>query len=132
MSVDKETLFKPRVPEGELDVPGIGTIRIRGLSRGEVFAVQQAKGTAVVERKILAFGLVDPSLTETEAGRWQEASPAGELEPVVDEIRKLSGLTDGAEKAAYQSFPDEPGDGAGVLPGGEAGDDGGPAAPGDG
>lgn len=126
--MDKELLFKARVPEDTVDIPGLGTVRVRGLSRGEVFAVQQAKGLAATERKILAFGMLDPALTEAEAGRWQEASPGGELEPVVDKIRDLSGLSEDSEKKAMSTFPDEPGDGVRVLPGAEAVDDGGASA----
>lgn len=128
MSVDKERLLKPRVPEGEVELEGLGTVRVRGLSRGEVFMVQQMKGTAAVERKILALGVVDPALTESEAGQWQEASPAGELEPVVQKIQELSGLAEGSAKEAMLGFREEPGPGVRVLPGAETVDNGGPAA----
>lgn len=107
MSIDKETLFKPRTTEDVVELDGIGTIRVRGLTRTEVFMVQQCKGTEASERKILSLGVVDPSLTEVEARRWQENSPAGEIEPVVDKIRKLSKLHDGADKESYKSVRDE-------------------------
>jgi hypothetical protein len=127
--MDKDLLFKARLPEGEIDVPGVGTVRVRGLTRGEVFAVQEVKGVAYAERKILALGMLDPELTETEAGRWQESSPAGEMEPVVELIRELSGLAEDAPKTAMRSFRDgQPaGDGVRSLPGAEAVDDSGAA-----
>lgn len=108
MSVDKEALFAPRLPEDDVEIPGVGTVRVRALSRGEVFGVQKLQGTPVIERKILALGMVDPTLTEAEVQRWQDASPGGELDPVVDRIRVLSGLAEGAEKAAVLDFRDEP------------------------
>lgn len=127
--MDKELLFKPRVTEAEVEIPGVGTVRVRGLTRGQVFAMQQKEGTAAQERVMLAFGMVDPQVTEAEAGRWQEASPAGELEPVTLRIQELSGLAEGADKAAVQSFRDASDAGVRALPGAEAGDDGVPPPP---
>jgi len=111
MSVSKEALFAARLPEDDVEIPGVGSVRVRALSRGEVFGVQNAKGTPAIERKILALGMVDPTLTESEVQRWQDACPGGELDPVVDKIRELSGLADGAEKAAVLDFRGEPDDG---------------------
>lgn len=124
----KARLLKPRVPEGTVDLEGLGTVRVRGLSRGEVFMTQQVKGVEATERKIVAIGMLDPVMTEDEVRQWQRSSPAGEMEAVVDKISELSGLNKGAEKQAMQSFRDDSGDGVRVLPGGEAGHDGGPAA----
>ena len=120
----KARLLKPRVPEGTVDLE-IGTVRVRGLSRGEVFMTQQAKGVEASERKIVAIGMVDPEMTEDEVRQWQRSSPAGEMEAVVDKISELSGLNKSAEKRAMASFRDD-GPGVRVLPGAEAGDDGGP------
>ena len=131
MTVDedlKARLLKPRVPEGTVELEGLGTIRVRGLSRGEVFMIQQAKGTQAMERKMIAVGMLDPVMTEAEVGEWQKNSPAGELEPVTDKINELSGLGKKSEKQAMQTFRDGSGDGVRVLPGDEAVDDGGPAA----
>lgn len=131
MTVDKAQLFKPRLEEAEHEVPGIGTIRIRALNHDEAVAIADTKTLPAKQRKILAMGIVDPKLTEGEVGKWQMASPAGELTAVSAAISKLSGMDDEAEKAAVQSFRDEPGAGVGVLPGDEVGDDGGPDAAGD-
>lgn len=118
--MDKEALFKPRLTEAEVDIPDVGIVRVRGLSRGEVFGLQQIKDVAAYERKILALGVVDPVLTQAEVQRWQEACPAGELEPVVDKIRQLSGLDDDADKSGVQEIRGEPSDGVRILPSGEA------------
>ena len=126
--MDKDLLLKPRLPEADVEVPGIGVVRVRGLNRAEAMQVQAAKGTEATERVILALGMVDPPLTEAEAGRWQRNAPAGEIEPVSRRIAELSGLFDGADKEAYKSVRDGAGDGVRVLPGAEAGDDGGGAA----
>lgn len=111
--MDKAKLFAPRLPEADVEVPGLGvTVRVRGLSRVEVLAMRKATDNEntldgprvlVLERKMLAAGMVDPELTEAEAGRWQAASAAGELEPVVNKIQELSGLLEDSGKAAYKS-----------------------------
>ena len=127
----KARLLKSRLPEAEIDVEGVGTIRVRGLSRVEVMGVQSVKdgpGKALaIERKILAAALVDPEMTEAEVGQWQKASTAGEMEPVTDKVGELSGMAEDAAKDAYKEFEADPDAEFRVLPGSEVVDDGGPA-----
>jgi hypothetical protein len=145
--VDKEALFAPRLGDpADVEIPGVGTVTVRGLSRAEALHVQAASDATEKDRRIIAQGLVDPELLIpglkhrsddrpcekcADAGRWQQASLADEIEPVTDRIAELSGMKDGADKGAYKSLPDGSGAGVRVLPGDPAGDDGGPAAPGD-
>lgn len=144
--MDKEKLLAPRadtpsgMPEDDVEIPGVGTVRVRGLSRAEVLLLRKATDNAesidgpralVLERKTIAMAMVDPALTEGEVRRWQEISDAGELEPVTAAIRELSGMGERADKAAYKSVPGRSGIGVRVLPGGEAGADGGGAPAGD-
>lgn len=132
MTVDKELLFKPRLPEADVDVPGVGTVRVRALSRVEALSIQNVKDgpgrVEAIERKMLALALVDPELTEAEVGKWQKASAAGELEPVTNKISELSGMTDDAAKAVYKEMDADPASEFRLPPGAEAGDDRGPAA----
>jgi cell division inhibitor SulA len=115
----KEALFKPRLPEDDVEVPGVGTVRVRGLSRTEVMLMRKATDieaidgsrALVLERKMLALGMVDPQLSESEAGRWQQASAAGELDLVSDRIAQLSGMAEGAPKSGLQADGDGPGSG---------------------
>lgn len=129
--MDKELLFKPRLPEANVDVPGVGVVRVRGLSRIEALHVQAAKGPEATERRILALGMVDPPLTEAEAGQWQRASAAGEIELVSTRIAQLSGMAPESAKEAVKEFEANPDAEFRVLPGSEAGDDGGSAPVGD-
>jgi len=132
-AVAKELLLKARVPEAWVEIPGVGSVRVRGLSRGEVFVLQKTqnkKDVAGYERKLIAAAMVEPRLTELEVQAWQEASPAGELHPVGAKIRELSGLEKTAEKEAVLDFRGGPNDGVRTLPGGTTEDDGG-ADPGD-
>lgn len=133
----KARLLKPRVPEAEVELPGFGTVRVRGLSRGEALALNKGKelgiikDTATWERKIVALAMVEPTFTEDEVEQWQNASTAGgELDAVTDKITELSGLSEDADKSGV---PGDGNDGPGVraLPRGEAVDDGGAAPGGD-
>jgi hypothetical protein len=137
MSVDKDLLFKPRLAEADVEIPGVGTVRVRALSRAEVLLVRKATDLAgdvdgpralVLERKMIATAMVDPVLTESEVGRWQNASAAGELEPVTDAIQRLSGMLPTAAKEAYRDLEADPEAEFRNVPGSEAGDDGRPTA----
>lgn len=109
MTFDKELLFKPRLPEADVDVPGVGTVRVRGLSRSEAMSLRaSADNVEAVDRRMLFLGLVDPKLTEDEVSQWYAASPAGEIEPITIKISELSGMTEGAAKEAYKAFDENP------------------------
>lgn len=97
--MDKNALFAPRCPEDDVDLPGVGTVRVRGLTRAESMLVSELKGNAVIERRVIAIGMVDPVLTEAEVGQWYRAAPAGELQQVAAAIQRLSGLDEGADKS---------------------------------
>lgn len=129
--MDKDLLFKPRLPEDDVELDGVGTVRVRGLTAGEAVMIAEVKGLDAKNRKTLALGVVDPELTEADAGRWVKAAPAGEIEKVSKRIAQLSGMFDAAPKAAYAQFEDSEGAEFRVLPGAETRDDGGPAALGD-
>lgn len=136
--MDVGRLLAPRadtasgMPEDDVDVHGVGTVRVRGLSRAEVIAMRELDlPTLQHERRTLAAAMVDPEMTEQQVEQWQAVAVAGELRPVVAKVLDLSGLGEGAAKAAYRSFRDESGPGVGAPDRGEAGDDGGAAAAGD-
>ena len=108
--MDKETFLKPRLPEADVDIPGVGAVRVRGLSRLEALQIQSGKqDMAALERAVIRLGLVDPALTPDEIDAWYAAAPAGEIVPIVSAIHDLSGLKEGAAKAAYKSDGDLPG-----------------------
>ena len=126
----KARLLKPRITEADVPIEGVGTVRVRGLSRGEVFALRKAKEAgrlkddAAWDRRLVSLAMVNPAMTDEEVGEWQDSSPAGELEDVTKKIQELSGMAEGADKSSVEDVRGEPGDGVRVLPGSEAGDDG--------
>lgn len=99
MTVDKAALLTRRLDEGEHEIEGFGTVRIRGLSRAEVLALQKLNDTAESDRRMVSLCLLDPVLTEDEVGIWQENSPPMEIERLTVAIRDLSGMGPGAAKS---------------------------------
>jgi hypothetical protein len=108
--MDKALLLNRRLPEGEVDIPGVGTVRVRGLTRQEMLDSGQAaeQGTLVMEREMLSRALLDPEMSAEDVALWQENAPANEITPVVQKVNELSGITPDAAKAAYKSDGDGP------------------------
>lgn len=121
--IDKEALFTVRLPEDDVEVNGVGSVRVRGLSRANANAIKGHQGTEKFELMILHFGMVNPALTEAEAAKWLNAAAYGELEPVLTRIGELSGLMEESAKEAVKDFVEDPGAEFRVLPSSEAGND---------
>ena len=132
--LDEHQLFAPRadtphgLPEDDVHLGTIGWVRVRGLTRDEVADAQrkgERGGWLATERAMVAVGMIMPSLTEAKVGRWQTTGLAGEIERAGNKISELSGLTEGADKAAYESFRDESDAGVRDVPSDATFDDGG-------
>lgn len=104
---DRTRLLKPRLPEREIDLDGVGTIRVRGLSRAEVLSCK-GKQRDELEPVLLAMAMVDPALTEDDVHAWRQVATTEEIRVVLETVWDLSGLGEGAGKATYKSVPDEP------------------------
>lgn len=90
----------------DVDLPGGGRVKVRGLTRYELLL--NVKGTddaLLVERRNVAACLVEPKMTVAQVERWQRASTPDVLGAVTLAIRNLSGLGEGAQKSGV------PGDG---------------------
>lgn len=133
----KSKLLAPRaetssgMPEADVEVPGLGTVRVRGLSRLESMQLQALKGIQAQERRMLAMAMVDPAMTEAEVGQWQRVSPGGELEPVTTMVARLSGTLSTSAKEVVREFIADPEAEFRDVPSGEAVDDTGAAPGGD-
>jgi hypothetical protein len=103
--MDKSQLLASRVGTATVDVPGVGAITIRGLSREQMHEAGKHadEGVSAMEAVMLAHGLVDPALTVDEVRQWQANSPAGEIQPIVERINELSGVAGASQKDAYKS-----------------------------
>ncbi len=106
-AISKEDLLAERFGVVDVEIPGVGTVQVRPLSRAEALAVQGVElHPAVLEQRLLSAAMVSPKLTESEVRTWQENSPAGELEPVADRILVLSGMKQESAKEAVKTFRD--------------------------
>lgn len=104
-AVSKDALLTKRLPEQDVEIPGVGAVRVRSLTRAEVLAIR-SRPIAVdeMERVLLEAAMVAPKLTAAEVLKWQESVSAGELEPITRAIAVLSGLDDSAAKEAVKQF----------------------------
>jgi len=107
MAVSKADLLKKRFGVEEVEIEGVGTVKVRPLTRAEALELQgREMGVAEMERCLVSLALVEPKLTEDEVATWQENSPAGELQPVAAAIVRLSGMEQTAAKEAVKQFRD--------------------------
>ena len=102
--IDKGGLLARRLGEGEHEIEGVGTVRIRGLSRAEVLAAQKLGDVAASDRYMVSRGLLEPALTEDEVATWQANSAASEIEGLTVAIAELSGLAAGAAKSGVSGI----------------------------
>lgn len=111
--MDKAQLLASRIGQDTIEIPGVGTVTVRGLSRQEMLDAGDLadQGVAVMERAMLSAGMVDPQLTVDEVEQWQRVSPANEIQPIVQRINELSGVSKEAAKEAYKSLRGETGPG---------------------
>jgi len=104
MAVDKAWMLTRRCPEADGELAGLGTVRVRGLTRGEIKQLGQgASEGRDMEALALSWGVVDPQLTEAEAAQWLENAPFSEIERVTQRINELSGIAGRSDKEAYKS-----------------------------
>ena len=96
--IDKEALLKSSLRESEVEIPGRGTVRVRSLSRLERLRLNDLTHEEA-EVVALSCGLVEPTLDLDEARAVLEGTEPGELQPVISEILRLSGLLEGAQKS---------------------------------
>lgn len=112
MAISKDALLgQSGPPQADVEIPGLGTVTVRGLTRVEVLSVRKATDNdpaavdgprlLVLERKLIAAGMVEPEMSEADVHRWQDVAPAGQLEPITEKIQELSGLLEGSDKATF-------------------------------
>ncbi len=104
--IDKAALLaNTRVlPHETVEVPGVGEVEVRGLSRAEVVQMQGCGSADAMEDAVIAAGLVEPKLTADEVRQWRQAASSDEVRPVSDAILRLSGLVEGSSTAAERRF----------------------------
>lgn len=108
--ISVEELTADRVTTAELvdyEIPGLGMIQLRPLSRAETIEAQKFKDDVLqAERFTLSRAIVSPEVKEHHVAAWQRGSFPLEINAVADKINEISGLKKGADKSSV----DEAGD----------------------
>lgn len=99
--MDKTKLLSDRVinTTGEHEIPGVGVIKFRALSRLEMIKGGEIEGVLEQERFILSHAMLDPVLSAEDVAAWQASSPPGEINEIATKINSLSGIKQGAGKS---------------------------------
>jgi hypothetical protein len=113
--VDKELLTRggagpAGLPEGDVEIEGIGTVRVRGMNRGEVLygnKLNETQGQLALESYVLSACMLDPKMTEADVAAWQQSGAAMECQPVLHRINELSGIGKVAEKSGVSVAGDQ-------------------------
>lgn len=106
MAVTKDQLLTKRAKTREVEIPDVGTVVVRSLTRAEAMEIGQGGEAAELERKMLAMALVDPEMTEDEVAEWQAAGSVGDIGEVVEAIIELSGMEVVRPKELMRQFRD--------------------------
>lgn len=102
--MDKDALFRPRCTEKDVELPGVGTVRVRGLTRAQVLEISKgANDGKDMEPQALSWAMVDPELTVDEVKRLFEVASFGEIQLLNETVNELSGIAGLAQKEAYKS-----------------------------
>lgn len=105
MTVSKDDLLRNRSGVEDFDIPNVGQVKIRALTRAEVLSLAGKEfEPAEMERHMLFYGMVDPALTADEVLAWHSNAPAGEFTGLSERIAEISGLTQTALKDAVKDF----------------------------
>ncbi|HKY76000.1 MAG TPA: hypothetical protein VJS45_07665 [Acidimicrobiia bacterium] len=96
--IDREAFLKHRLGERTVELPGVGPVRVRGLSREEAFSLKKEPDPEAMERRLVEIAMVEPKLSAEDVAEWYAHAPAGEIDLVVNPIQELSALAEGAAK----------------------------------
>lgn len=109
--MDKAALLANRatVNSEDVEIPGVGTVKVRGLSRFELLLAQKnyPDDPLAQERFTLSVAMIDPEMSEQDILIWQKNSGPMEINEVSTVVNRLSGIGAGADKAAYKSAGDD-------------------------
>lgn len=103
--VTAEQLLSLTAKVEDVELEGLGTVTVRGLTRKEVLDIQdQMDDPAEADARSLSLVFVDPKLTIEQARQLQTVVSAGSLEPLNEAVARLSGMKPGAMKEAVKRF----------------------------
>lgn len=102
----KARLLAARNNERSIELPGIGTVKVRGLTRAEVMGLKgkfDPQDVVAHDVWILATAMVEPALTRDEVVQWYEVASMEEIQTVINAALQVGGMGDSSDKDAYKS-----------------------------
>lgn len=103
-----EDLLEPTLDEVDFELPTGRKVRIKSLNRDEALQiVESKKGSRDREIKMVAWAMVKPAMSYTQAAQWFAAAKAGDIQALTYKIQELSGLDDKAERQAVERFRED-------------------------
>jgi hypothetical protein len=82
-----------------VELPGGGTVAIRGLTHAEVVEGQAMKGLNDKTCFYVANAMIDPVMTFEDVQAWAAEGSAGDITTISERVQMLSGLMEGAGKS---------------------------------
>lgn len=108
MTVSKNDLLNLSFGIEDFDWPGVGTVRIRPLTRAEAVEVQGKDIPMIeLEKLFLSKALVEPKMTEADVSQFLNQVAAGTVQPLVERIAEISGMKAERPKEAVKQFRSE-------------------------
>lgn len=104
----REQILARRVGGGRetVELPGGGSVVVRGLSRKESHHLTALKDTEDQEIYAVSCALVDPALSEEDIRLWfEQEGSAGDIQAIAKRVNEMSGLSDGSGKELTKSVP---------------------------
>lgn len=88
----------------EVEIPDVGSVIVKALTRSQALRVADGKNTEVRDAMIVAYGMVEPSMTVREVKEWFKQVPAGMVQALSEQIAEFSGLGDDIESEVDARF----------------------------
>lgn len=102
-----EDLTADQQGEEDLTLSSGRTVRIRPYTRYELILFgKNTEDVSLIERRMLVACMVQPALTASQAEAWQKSSRPKDIGEVVNAIRELSGMGEGAAKSDLDAAGD--------------------------
>lgn len=104
-----EQLRTVRLQEDDVEVPGVGWVRVRAMSRWETTHIQGlGDNRQKQDAEAIRIATVRPLLTADDVSAWRKAGRVMELETIARKINELSGIGKDAAKSDVHADGDGP------------------------
>jgi hypothetical protein len=109
MVTKEELLASASVPTEDYDMPRVGLIKLKGLTRQESLEVGQAKNLVEQDRLLIMHGIAEPKLNYKDVETLSATMSSGTLEEITQAIARLSGMLKESGRQAMDDFRPESG-----------------------